>query len=98
MDEVDFYLEDLKSKFDKINPKEYYLSYSNNKNYLLLNWFIKNYLKNKDIEVIESCNKKKIYSHCSCYMETCFDNNGNFYPLYDLEDKLRDEIMDKYGI
>ena len=98
MDEVDFYLEDLKSKFDKINPKEYYLSYSNDKNYLFLYWFIKNYLKNKDIKVIESYNKKKIYPCCSCYMETCFDNNGNFYPLHDLEDKLRDEIMDKYGI
>ena len=28
MDNVDFYLFDLKSKFTKINPKEYYLSYS----------------------------------------------------------------------
>ena len=37
MDEVDFYLEDLKSKFDKINPKEYYLSYSNSNKRLYLN-------------------------------------------------------------
>lgn len=28
MDNVDFYLEDLKTKFKKINPNEYYLSYS----------------------------------------------------------------------
>ena len=28
MDEADFYLEDLKSKFDKINPKEYCLVYA----------------------------------------------------------------------
>ena len=98
MDEVDFYLEDLKSKFDKINPKEYYLSYSNNKNYLLLDWFIKNYLKNKDINIFKSYNKKGIYSKNPLYQETCFDNKGNFYPLYDLEDGLRDEILNKYDI
>lgn len=98
MDEVDFYLEDLKSKFDKINPKEYYLPYSNNKNYLLLNWFIKNYLKNKDIDIFKSYNKKRIYSCCLYNMETCFDNDGNFYPLHDLEDELRDKIMMKYGV
>ena len=28
MDDVDFYLIDLKSKFDKIKPNTYYLSYS----------------------------------------------------------------------
>ena len=28
MNEVDFYLFDLKGKFNKINPNEYYLSYS----------------------------------------------------------------------
>lgn len=28
VDDVDFYLYDLKTKFDKINPSEYYLSYS----------------------------------------------------------------------
>lgn len=28
MDNVDFYLNDLKTKFAKINPSEYYLSYS----------------------------------------------------------------------
>ena len=28
MDNVDFYLYDLKTKFEKINPSDYYLSYS----------------------------------------------------------------------
>lgn len=28
IDEVDFYLVDLKSRFDKIKPNTYYLSYS----------------------------------------------------------------------
>lgn len=54
MDEVDFYLEDLKSKFDKINPKEYYLSYSGGRDSHLLYWFIKDYLKDTDIEIVSS--------------------------------------------
>lgn len=43
MDNVDFYLEDLRSKFRKINPEEYYLSYSGGKDSHLLYWFIKEY-------------------------------------------------------
>ena len=43
MDKVDFYLYDLKTKFNKINPKEYYLSYSGGKDSHLLYWFIKEY-------------------------------------------------------
>lgn len=31
VDEVEFYLIDLKSKFDKIKPNTYYLSYSGGK-------------------------------------------------------------------
>lgn len=42
-DNVDFYLYDLKSKFNKINPNEYYLSYSGGKDSHLLYWFIKEY-------------------------------------------------------
>ena len=43
MDNIDFYLMDLKSKFNKINPREYYLSYSGGKDSHLLYWFIKEY-------------------------------------------------------
>ena len=53
MDNIDFYLEDLKTKFNKINPNEYYLSYSGGKDSHLLYWFIKEYAKEyKDIPVI----------------------------------------------
>lgn len=55
MDNVDFYLYDLKTKFNKINSKEYYLSYSGGKDSHLLYWFIKEYAKIDDIEVV-GCN------------------------------------------
>lgn len=42
-DIVDLYLHDLKTKFNKINPDEYYLSYSGGKDSHLLYWFIKEY-------------------------------------------------------
>lgn len=54
MNEVDFYLEDLKSKFAKINPEEYYLSYSGGKDSHLLYWFIKEYAKIDGIEIVGS--------------------------------------------
>lgn len=59
MDEVDFYLMDLKSKFDKIKPNEYYLSYSGGKDSHFLYWFIKEYLKRDDIKIVG----------CNTYME-----------------------------
>ncbi len=52
MDEVDFYLVDLSSKFKKINPKEYYLSYSGGKDSHFLYWFIKEYLHDTEIEIV----------------------------------------------
>lgn len=52
MDDVDFYLIDLKSKFDKIKPNTYYLSYSGGKDNHFLYWFIKEYLKRDDIKII----------------------------------------------
>ena len=52
MDEIDFYLMDLESKFKKINPKEYYLSYSGGKDSHLLYWFIKKYLHDTEIEIV----------------------------------------------
>ena len=52
MDNVDFYLEDLKSKFNKINSKEYYLSYSGGRDSHFLYWFIKEYLKDEDIKIV----------------------------------------------
>ena len=52
MDEVDFYLVDLKSRFDKIKPNTYYLSYSGGKDSHFLYWFIKEYLKRDDIKIV----------------------------------------------
>ena len=51
-DEVDFYLIDLKSRFDKIKPNTYYLSYSGGKDSHFLYWFIKEYLKRDDIKIV----------------------------------------------
>ena len=58
MDEVDFYLEDLKSKFRKLKNvggyDKYYLSYSGGKDSHLLYWFIKDYSypEFKDIKIV----------------------------------------------
>lgn len=52
MDEVEFYLIDLKSRFDKIQPNTYYLSYSGGKDSHFLYWFIKEYLKRDDIKIV----------------------------------------------
>ena len=52
MNDVDFYLYDLKTKFDKINPEEYYLSYSGGKDSHLLYWFIKEYLHDDKITIV----------------------------------------------
>ena len=50
--EVKFYLMDLESKFKKIKPHTYYLSYSGGKDSHFLYWFIKEYLKRDDIKIV----------------------------------------------
>lgn len=56
MTNAEFYLEDLKIKFNKINPSEYYLSYSGGKDSHLLYWFIKEYAPEfSNIEIV-GCN------------------------------------------
>lgn len=58
IDEVDFYLEDLKSKFRKLKNiggyNKYYLSYSGGKDSHFLYWFIKEYSypEFKDIKIV----------------------------------------------
>lgn len=52
IDDVDFYLIDLKSRFDKIKPNTYYLSYSGGKDSHFLYWFIKKYLHRDDIKIV----------------------------------------------
>ena len=52
MTNAQLYLEDLKTKFNKINPEEYYLSYSGGKDSHLLYWFIKEYAHIERIKVV----------------------------------------------
>lgn len=52
MNMPEFYLQDLKTKFDKINHEEYYLSYSGGKDSHLLYWFIKWYLHDDKIKIV----------------------------------------------
>ena len=54
MNEVEFYLEDLKSKFSKINPSEYYLAYSGGRDSHFLLWFIREYLHEPRIPAVFS--------------------------------------------
>ena len=52
MTNAKFYLEDLKTKFNKINPNEYYLSYSGGKDSHLLYWFIKDYANIQGLPIV----------------------------------------------
>lgn len=45
----EFYLIDLKSRFDKIKPNTYYLSYSGGKDSHFLFWFIKDWIYKSSI-------------------------------------------------
>lgn len=49
MNRAEFYLEDLKSKFSKIDPSKYYLAYSGGRDSHFLLWFIREYLKEERI-------------------------------------------------
>ena len=52
IDEIDFYLKDLESRFKYLDRKKYYLSYSGGKDSHFLYWFIKEYLKDDQIEIV----------------------------------------------
>ena len=52
MNEVDFYFEDLKSKFAKIDFDNYYLAYSGGKDSHFLYWFIKEFLHDDKIQIV----------------------------------------------
>jgi len=49
---VEFYLEYLKSRFDMIKSESYYLSYSGGRDSHFLSWFIREYLKDDQIQVV----------------------------------------------
>lgn len=50
--DVEFYLMDLETKFNKIKRDEYVLSYSGGKGSHFLYWFIKEYLKDDQIKIV----------------------------------------------
>lgn len=90
MDEVDFYLIDLKSRFDKIKPNTYYLSYSGGKDSHFLYWFIKKYLKREDIKIVGI----NTYMEHPEIRDRIFKNSDVI-----LTPKLKPfEIKEKYGI
>lgn len=51
MDEIDFYLKDLESRFPR-DRENYYLSYSGGRDSHFLYWFIKEYLHDDKIEIV----------------------------------------------
>ena len=90
MNDADFYLLDLKSKFNKINPREYYLSYSGGKDSHFLYWFIKEYAHIDNIEIVG----------CNTYMEH-HEIRDRIYKYSDrvlLPAMKPLEIKEKYGI
>lgn len=54
MNRAEFYLEDLRSKFTKIDPDRYYLAYSGGRDSHFLLWFIREYLKETRIPAVFS--------------------------------------------
>lgn len=86
----EFYLKDLETKFQKINPSEYYLSYSGGKDSHLLYWFIKEYLHDNKIKIVGINTymehpeiRKRIYDNCDIVL---------------LPTMKPFEIKEKYGI
>jgi 3'-phosphoadenosine 5'-phosphosulfate sulfotransferase (PAPS reductase)/FAD synthetase len=89
-DEIDFYLEDLKSKFTKIDFDKYMLSYSGGRDSHFLYWFIKDYMKDDKIEIVginTGMEHKEI-------LRRILDNSDTV--LKPIMNKF--EIKEKYGI
>lgn len=89
MDEVEFYLKDLASRFKAIDKQKYYLSYSGGKDSHFLYWFIKEYLKDDQIEIVAV----NTYMEHTAIRKRMYDNADTillpkFKPF---------EIKEKYG-
>lgn len=104
MDEVEFYLIDLKSKFDKIKPNTYYLSYSGGKDSHFLYWFIKEYLKRDDIKIVGINTymehheiKDRIYKNCDVVLQPKIKpmeiKKKYGSPCFS---KIQDDFIDRY--
>ncbi|MEF9892622.1 MAG: phosphoadenosine phosphosulfate reductase family protein [Anaerorhabdus sp.] len=90
MNEVEYYLEDLKSRFSGIDKTKYYLSYSGGKDSHFLYWFIKEYLHDKEIEIV-SVNTFMEHQE----IRECMYKNSNVVLLPKMKPF---EIKEKYGI
>lgn len=89
-EDVELYLTDLKSKFDKIKPNTYYLSYSGGKDSHFLYWFIKEYLKRDDIKIVGINTYMEHHEILKRILKNC---DIVLYP------KIKPmEIKEKYGI
>lgn len=102
--EEEFYLIDLKSKFDKIKPNTYYLSYSGGKDSHFLYWFIKEYLKRDDIKIVGINTlmehheiRDRIYKNCDIVLlpqKKPFDIKKEYgSPCFS---KIQDDFIDRY--
>ena len=109
MTNEEFYLEDLKTKFSKINPKEYYLSYSGGRDSHFLYWFIKEYAHIEGIKIIGINTYMEHQEILARIKKNCdkvllpilkpFEIKEKYgIPLYDLTDELLKEIEKKYNI
>jgi 3'-phosphoadenosine 5'-phosphosulfate sulfotransferase (PAPS reductase)/FAD synthetase len=90
VDEVDFYLEDLKSKFKKIDFTKYYLAYSGGRDSHFMFWFIKTILKDDKIKII-SVNTRLEHPQISTRM---YDNADRVL----IPKKTLKEIKEEVGI
>ncbi len=90
MTNAQFYLEDLKTKFNKIDSTKYYLSYSGGKDSHLLLWFIKEYAHIEGIKIVGINTymehpeiRQRMYDNCDIVL---------------LPEKKPYEIKEQYGI
>lgn len=104
MTEEEFVLEDLKSRFNGINKKEYYLSYSGGKDSHFLYWFIKEYLKDNQIEIV-SCNTymehKEMIHRMMKYSDTILIPKMKPFEIKESYgspcfSKIQDDFIDRY--
>lgn len=94
MKETTFYLEDLKSKFKKIDFKKYYLSYSGGRDSHFLLWFIKEYLHD-DLITIFSVNTT--FEHTPISRRIIDHADIIYYPLKEDLKKLKDVGLPAFG-
>lgn len=89
MDEIEFYLKDLKSRFDLIDKSKYHLSYSGGKDSHFLLWFIKEYLHDNQITIVS----------VNTYMEhpEIFERMKKYADVILIPKMKPFEIKEKYG-